>query len=182
MIEGIDMIILRQSSMRLPQQKKVKPSEIEKKISKLEDMIERGTKNLLLASAEHLSAFDKQLSEWKAERTELEKEIDQMKTEKTRHPFVSSEDWKDVLRQRRQLFDELRGKLVAIDTWRSKDGKFSSGFHLTADAFRELLISNDCRIDFWWDRKSSHRWQVCKIRVRAFGQDAQFGTITSLMV
>ncbi|WP_417388010.1 recombinase family protein [Gimesia sp.] len=182
LLEGIDKIVLKQSAMKLPKLKKVKPNEVELKMSKLDDLIERGTKNLLLASAEHLSQLDKQLSELKAERAELEKVIEQAKNKKSRHPFIPSDEWIDVLRERRQLFEGLRGQLVDIETGKSRDGKYSRCFHLNADTFRELLISHDCRVDFWWDRKSKHRWKVSKIRVRAFGQNAQFETIASLIV
>ncbi|MDA9856579.1 recombinase family protein [Rubripirellula sp.] len=147
---------------------------LQKKLNALETKIKKGTTNMLLADPQHHAECQEQLGEWKTERAELRARIDEIQQPAT-------ESRQERLRKMQGFLRDNADDLIHVQTSASCNGKYSTGVTIRKETFRELLVSNGCRLDFWWTRSSQNRWEVARVRLRLFG-GAPFETTSSLIV
>ena len=175
LLEEVDKkLLLASQAIRELEAKPKGTDGLQRKLDALEAKIKKGTRNLLLANPDHLDDCQAQLDEWRQERAEVRARIEEVQQ-------PARESMKDRLRKMTNFLKDNADDLVLLRTYTTPDGKYSSGVTIRKDTFREMLVSNGCRLDFWWIRSSQNRWQVARIRLRLFG-GAPYETTSSLIV
>jgi len=180
LIKGLDRRVIQEANMT-PKGKPERPSgleNLERKLAVIEKRIALGSERFLSAPAELVPELATTLGKWKEERGRLLREI-----EKVRQDFPPT--WDEVLRRRRQWFENFKNRLVRVETARHE--RYSTAVNFTADGFREFLVANGCRVDIWWSKKSACRWRIAKVRIRLLDKmdelvAAPFDTSDSLIV
>ncbi len=186
-IPAIDREEIRRHQISLkPESKDGK--RIQRQIGELSRKIDQGTERFLTADKEFTAEISAKLKEWKRELNKLQGELAGMADELPKasdeiHPLARAYQpaAKELLRWRRQKMAELRDQLVFVESYTTPSGKISYGHTMQKDSFRQLLADAGVRVDLWWQRASSHRWQVSRVRLQ-IGQNTQFDTIGSEIV
>ena len=180
LVKGIDRKLVVQAREKPPAHKTSKDTnDLQRRLDQLAREVEQGEKNLLLAPPALFASLAAHLASWQEERERLQGELDA--AQKT-----SSPNWTDTLQKRREWLQTVRGRLVEITFGKTLEGKkpqYTASVFLPPDALRQLFTANGAQVHLWWS-KVGRRWEVCRARVRLFGQEvaAPFASDCSLMV
>jgi site-specific DNA recombinase len=171
LLEQIDPQIIKKADAPPPQLRTCDTSRLEKKLVKLTAEYNAGLQKFLRLPNELQGIagdLDDQLKKWKAEIDQTQREIESIKN--------GDDSWQDVLRRRRRWWETMKDRLtfVATCSFRSQKRTYSGGAYLTVSAIRELLHRINCRLTLWFERASTHRYQIVRGRLIAGTRDEVF--------
>jgi hypothetical protein len=164
LVEQLDKTVLLENSVRARVAATMhdgtdKLKTLDRQLAEIEKRIKRGVERLLTVDTEFTADAQAQLDEWKKQRESVRAEL---------AVYKPSNNETERLRRLRQACESA----VTIQASSACDGKFSSGYTIPKEAFRELLTDNGCRVDIWWSRASQCRWQVARLRLTLRGESA----------
>ena len=175
LLEQIDAQIIKKADAPLPQLRTCDTSRLEKKLEKLTAEYKAGLQKFLRLPNELqviAGDLDDQLKNWKAEIDQTQREIESIQN--------GDDSWQDVLRRRLRWWVTMKERItfVATFTFRSQRRAYSVGSNLTVSAIRELFHRMDCRLTLWFERSSTHRYQIVRGRLIAGTRDEEFDSPT----
>jgi DNA invertase Pin-like site-specific DNA recombinase len=158
----VDQRMLAANSVRRPTPERQLASnpaaEFEKKLKDLDRKITVGAERFLLAPDDLVPEIRTKLDEWKAERTRVAEQIEEVRR---RIPRLET-----ALKEWQQWFRAIQKKLIVFKAGPADGKTRNNRLAFTPEAFRETLRRFGCRVYCWWRQVSQCRWSLDRVRMQ----------------